>query len=263
MSRIRTPENIEIASLKKKQQEVFDPMAAGTGTPWEDRGTHGTVGAFIKTCTASMFKPAALMKKIRRPETYGDARAFLFIISAIWGISALLHTVIVIWNRVHTRIPMPDGQVVYGNLDTTNTAVHCGLALVGGSLGCFFLFKIYNAIYGRLAAQEKGAALMPDVLLYNVNVYALGPSVLALIPFVGPPLALLWIFVGLVVAGVTRLRLSMSGAVIDALLGLIAVVAMVVGVYVIGEIVILDHGLSFWAVDLTPPPKDAFGPARP
>ena len=42
--------------------------------------------------------------------------------------------------------------------------------------------------------------LFPEVLIYNVNVYALGPSLLALIPFVGPPIALLWIYIDLVAA---------------------------------------------------------------
>src|ERR1700733_8705186 len=91
MSRIRPPENIEIASLRKKQKTVFDPMTAGVGTPWEDRGTHGTVGAFFKTCFMSMTSPAKLMGAIRRPETVNDARAFLFGICGVWAISALMH----------------------------------------------------------------------------------------------------------------------------------------------------------------------------
>src|SRR5271169_5372528 len=99
MSRIRTPENIEIAALKKKAATVFDPMRAGTGTPWEDRGKNGVVGAFFKTCLMSMFSPGKLTSSIRRPETTNDARGFLFGICGIWAVSAVMHYAWFVWRE--------------------------------------------------------------------------------------------------------------------------------------------------------------------
>jgi hypothetical protein len=234
MSRVRPPDDIEIAALRKKQRTVFDPMTAGVGTPWEDRGTHGTVGAFFKTCLMSLTAPGKLMNAIRRPETINDARAFLFGICGIWAISAIGHYVYFVWNAFKT--PLPGYSI---DLNTTVTEVLGVLTLLGAGLGCYFLFKVYTGIYGRLVAQEKDSVLLPEPLIFNVNAYALGPSLLALIPFAGPVIALLWIFVDLIVAGNSRFRIKLSGAVIDALLSYLAVLGIVVVVLVIGEFVLL------------------------
>jgi hypothetical protein len=222
MSRIRTPENIEIAALKKKAATVFDPMAHGSGTPWEDRGTHGTLGAFFKTCVQGITGPAKLMGSIRRPETTGDARGLLIGFTIIWGISAAMHAAIYLWWTSRPANAVVDGE---------NCAIYAGLIAIGAGVGLFFLFNIYNRIYGRLVAQEKGAPLMPDVLLYNVNVYALGPSLLALIPIAGPPIALTWIMVDLVVAGASRLRLRISAAIIDAVISAFALLMISLAAY--------------------------------
>ncbi len=241
MSRVRTPENIEIAALKRKQQVVFDPMFAGSGTPWEDRATHGTVGAFFKTCMMSLTSPGKLTNSIRRPETNTDAKGFLIGVSAIWAITALIHTAYFIWRETH--------DVDYIDIDWPNAAVLGAIALVGAGVGVFFLFKIYNAIYGRLTSQEKDSVLLPDVLLYNVNVYALGPSLLALIPLAGPVIALIWIFADLIAVGNKRLRLRMPAAIIDALISLAAVLGIVLAVYVVGKVVVIDKLLGYDAIE--------------
>jgi hypothetical protein len=250
MSRVRPPENIEIAALKKKQKAFFDPMAAGPGTPWEDRAAFGLVGAFLKTCAASFTSPGALTAKIRRPETTGDARGFVFGICGIWGVSALIHFAWFVWRDLKTT---------GGDLDTTNTAVLALLAVAGASVGGFFLFKIYNAVYARLIAQEKDAAKIPEVLLYNVNAYALGPSLLSLIPLAGPGIALLWVFIDLIAVGNKRLRLSLPAAVIDAMISLAVVLGIVIGVYAVGEMLILHKIMGFDPIDLpinpVPTPK--------
>ena len=61
MSRVRPPADFEIAALRKKQEVYVDPMKPGSGTPWEDRGSHGLVGAYFKTVSQSLFKPVALI----------------------------------------------------------------------------------------------------------------------------------------------------------------------------------------------------------
>ena len=253
MSRVRPPENIEIASLRKKQKTVFDPMTAGAGTPWEDRGAHGTVGAFFKTCFMSMFSPGKLMGAIRRPETVNDARGFLIGISGIWAISGIMHFAYFVWQD--SKLPYAIG------VETPNTVVLAALTLAAAGGGCFLLFKIYTIIYGRLTAQEKDAVLFPEVLIYNVNVYALGPSLLALIPipYVGPLIALLWIYLNLVAAGSSRLRLRLPGAIIDALLSFIAVLAIAAAAYFVVEFLILNKVMDYHAVDFmqAPPPPSA------
>jgi len=245
MSRVRPPDNIEIAALRRKQKTVFDPMAPGAGTPWEDRGTHGTIGAFFKTCLMSLTSPGKLMNSIRRPETINDARGFLIGVSAIWGITAVVHYAFFVW-----RASLPDNATVdHPAMEILGVT---SLVLAGG--GCFFLFKIYTMIYGRLVAQEKDSVLLPEVLIYNVNVYALGPSLLALIPLAGPPIALIWIFADLVAAGAKRFRLRMAGAIIDALISFLAVLAIVGLVYLVGEVGILQHLVGYNAVDVVTQP---------
>ncbi len=245
MSRIRTPDNMEIAALRKKQQTVFDPMVAGTGTPWEDRGTHGAIGAFIKTCTASMFSPAKLMGSIRRPETTNDARGFLIGNSIFWGLSALLHMGMWVWKQSDR----PDVM----DVDSNTVAIYCGLVVILFGGGCYFFYSTYVKVYGKLVAQEKDAVLMPETLIYNINVYTLGPSFLALIPFAGPPIALVWIFANLVVAGNSRLKLRLSAAFIDALLSLLAVLAIIGGIFLVGAV--LFHIIGYTPITLNPPQK--------
>jgi hypothetical protein len=227
MSRIRPPENIEIASLKKKQEMGFDAMAPGPGTPWEDRGTHGTVKAFFKTCWASLFSPAALTDSIRRPETTGDAKGFVIGCAILWGLSAVIHMLLLIPHWTNTpNIDYFDGQT-YG--------IYCAIAFAAAAVGTVVLFNFFNSMYGKLVAQEKSSSLLPDVLLYNVNAYGLGPSLLALIPFIGPPIALLWIFIDLVINGKKRLNLRAAGALIDALLPFIAVLVVGAAMYFVGN----------------------------
>ncbi|HEV8378308.1 MAG TPA: hypothetical protein VGP99_05625, partial [Tepidisphaeraceae bacterium] len=76
MAKPTPPSNVAIASLDVRKQTVFNLMAPGPGTPWEDRGSIGVIGAFFKTCFKSMFKPADLLDSIRRPETGGDSFSF-------------------------------------------------------------------------------------------------------------------------------------------------------------------------------------------
>src|ERR1700689_5166206 len=216
MSRGRPPENIEIASLKKKQVTMFDPMAPGSGTPWEDRGTHGTVGAFFKTCVMSLHSPGELTNQIRRPETINDAFAFLIGCSICWGLSALIHGVI-----FYLRIKSDP------NFEPSNYMIHCIAGVLAAGGGTWGLFKLYTTIYSKLVEKEKKQTALPTVLIYNVNVYALGPSLLSVIPFVGPPIAMLLIAVDLVVVGTKRLRLRFAAAAIDAMLAFIVVLVVV------------------------------------
>jgi hypothetical protein len=230
MSRARPPEGIEIAALKKKQQTVVNFMATGTGTPWEDRGSSGTVPAFFKTAFASLFSPGKLVEKIRRPETIGDARALVIGNSVLWGISGAMHTAL----RLRTEAHMPDAI----DVNMTYCLFWCAIGAAGAGLGCYLLFKVYNAIYRILVIQEAGSGTIPDTLMYNVNAYALGPSFLCLIPVAGPPLALVWILLCAVAVGQSRLKLKPAAAIIDAVLGYLAVMAIAAGVFFGGRYIL-------------------------
>jgi len=229
MSRVRTPDNIEIASLKKKQVTLFDPMAPGSGTPWEDRGSHGTLGAFFKTCIKSLYSVGKLTTQIRRPETKTDALGFLIGCAICWGLSALMHGLLL---YTHFR-DLPNTE-----FDQTNYIIYCVIGMLAAGGATWALFTLYTLIYRKLVAQEKTQSVLPTVLLYNVTVYALGPSLLSLIPFAGPPIAILLIGVNLVAVGSKRLRLRFAAAAIDALLAFVVVLVVGFVGYFVGDIVL-------------------------
>ena len=227
MSRIPTPQNIEIAALKQKAVMRFDPMAPGPGTPWEDRASHGVVGAFFKTVGMSLFAPAKLASAVRRPETTSDTSSFLIACCVCWSLSAFIHGMIF----EHQLAKDPRVTIDNYTIDTVIAAVAAGV-------GVWLLFRLYNMIYAKLVAQEKNQSPLPPALLYNINAYALGPSIVALIPFVGPPLALLWILVALVAVGIGRLRLRFAAALIDSLIPFVAVLVIGYVAYWVGDLVL-------------------------
>jgi hypothetical protein len=245
MSRIRTPDNIAIASLKQKQAEHFDPMAPGAGTPWEDRGSHGMLGAFLKTCKMSLVSPTQLQRLIRRPETTGDATSFLITCCILWGASAFIHGLILL--PAASRTPN-------ATFDQNLYLIYCAISFVAMGAGMYLLFRLYNIIYAKLLAQEKTQSPLPAPLLYNVTAYAMGPSLLAILPIIGPPLAMLWIFINLILAGSKRLRIRATAAFIDALLAFIVVVAAGGIGYWIGDNIILHQVLGD-PVEIHAPPK--------
>jgi hypothetical protein len=247
MSRVRTPDNINIASLKQKQATYFDPMAAGPGTPWEDRGSNGVLGAFLKTCTMSMSAPAKLLNLIRRPETTADTTAFLIGCCIIWGASALIHGLIL--------LPFVS-QTPNADFDQNLYLIYCAIAFAAAGAGFYLLFRLYNIVYSKLIAQEKTQSVLPAPLLYNVTAYALGPSLLALLPFVGPPIAIVWIFINLILAGSKRLRIRATAAFIDALLAFLVVVAVGGVGYWVGDRLIL-HQVLGEPVEILPPKKSS------
>jgi hypothetical protein len=232
MSNTGGPAGFEIAALRKKQEAVWNPMAPGSGTPWEDRGTGGTVGAFLKTCLASLTGPRKLADSIRRPETTADARGFVIGCGVLWGLSAAGH---VAWGLYHkaNHQELLDKKMELdlgpGQFNALWVGIDLLVPLVGGAVGVVVLWMIYTAIYNRLAAQEARNVKLPEPLIANVAAYTFGPSLLAVIPVVGPPLAVVVMLAVMVAVGTSsRLRLRVAGALIDALLSFLAVVAIAV-----------------------------------
>jgi hypothetical protein len=241
MSRVRPPENIEIAALKKKQAVFVDLMAPGPGIPWEDRGSYGMLAGFFKTVKRSFFGVGLLTDHIRRPETTGDARGFLIGCGICWGISVFLHGALL----MHTYQNDP-----HIDFDSQTYWIYCIIGTVAAIIATIVLFQLYIAIYSKLVAQESRQSPRPTVLLYNASAYALGPSVLAIVPFLGPPLALLWIFVNLILVGSKRLRLRPAAAIIDSLLAFLAVAVIGFACYWVGDFVL--HQVMPVATEIEP-----------
>ena len=162
-------------------------------------------------------------------ETTGDTRIFLWGCAILWGFSALIHGLLLYPHYSH--IPKTD-------FDPQLYIEYCLIAMAAAIAGTYFLFRLFNLIYGKLIAQEKTHRPLPDVLLYNVTAYCLGPSLLSIIPVAGPPLALLLIFIDLIIAGKKRLNIRATGAVIDALLPMIVIVALAFTGWFVGRIIL-------------------------
>jgi hypothetical protein len=234
------PVGVDIAALKTKQQNSgLDLMRPGPGTPWEDRGALGTPKAFFQTCMHSITKPGVLLDYIRRPDTTGEARQFAFGCCAFWALSVAIHMILYDLFRRPAWASSDVMEIDYGTYFYIKVAMMS--VLIGAA--AFFLFVIFanHLYYAMVSTELKNAA--PRVLLYNIFCYCMGPSLLAIIPVVGPPLAIALIFFGWCTGGAKRLYISWRGAVVaSALTMIISLVIGCVGFFVLS--IILNNMLS-------------------
>ncbi len=216
---IQAPSDIRIASLdQKKETMVHNLMEPGPGTPWEDRGTHGLIRAFFRTCLMSLKSPVALFRSIRRPDTSSDATAFIIGCGLMWGIgSAIYNLALLPWYQ-----KQPNVEVVTG-VYLLQTALQIILAPVA----MWLMLKLFCAFYLKMTSDEMRSKA-PPVLMYNVFAYAAGPSILALIPLFGHIAAGIWIMALMMIAGVKRQYITTRGAVIGVILSIIAVGAIAI-----------------------------------
>jgi hypothetical protein len=207
------PSNVAIASLDARKQTMFNLMAPGPGTPWEDRGSIGTIGAFFKTAFKSMFKPAELLDSIRRPETAGDSFSFAIGCGMMWALSAVVHGWFY-WKHLLNEETRTMGSGTEYRISVTGQPfwLWCGIAAIATVVGAVLFQKIGSKIYYSMVATEMKSKA-PVVLAINIFGYALGPSLLAPIPFVGPILAIIWILMVLIVGGTTRMKIGLAGAI--------------------------------------------------
>jgi hypothetical protein len=218
MAKMETPAHIEIASLRDQQVKDVDLMVPGHGTPWEDRGSHGVVGAFAKTVFMAIFKPAALYALMRRPNTTKDARVFVMACGLFWSLAVLLHAVVIIVRSVQPVDPATD------LIDHFVMLIAAPFILTG-------LVAVARNVFSVLIESElkKGT---PKSLAANIWGYAAAPSVVAplLVPIhwvAGAAVVWLWILVVATVGARSRMRLSFAGALIAAGIG-VGVVALIV-----------------------------------
>jgi hypothetical protein len=235
MAKSPTPPNVAIASLDARKQTMFNLMAPGPGTPWEDRGSVGVIGAFFKTAFQSMFKPAQLLDSLRRPETGGDSFSFAIGCGVMWALAAIVHGYIyyrhLLGEEERTRQSTTEERItVLGQ----PFVLWCAAAAVLAVVAVLIFQKFGSRMYYSLVSTEM-TSKAPPVLAFNLFGYALGPSLLALIPFAGPPIAILWIAIVLIVGGSTRLKVSMKGAVVAALVVVSAMVGLCVAVWFVSR----------------------------
>jgi hypothetical protein len=216
---VETPADVDITSMRKQFTQVGNLLAAGPGTPWDDRGAIGVVPAFVRTVTGMLTRPARLLEMLRRPETAGDARAFALICCGFWAASWVLHDVIDFVRSNDEFDYMYHGYT---------WAAHAAQ----GFAGCWFGYKLVTQLFYKLASAGEMRSRFPMVLASNVYAYCLAPSILALIPFyIGPAIAAAWIFFLLIHSAIHRLAIKRSGAIICNTIAFVAVIGAGVVVY--------------------------------
>lgn len=227
MAKYTAPEDIQIAALQKKARTVINLMVSGSGIPWEDRGSVGYFSAFFKTAFAAMFNPVSLLRKIRRPETTADARAFSFWCATIWFLAVISQSTFAYYVYYH------GGGVLFGAQYIVNTLFEALAAAAAAVL----MPKVVGWMYHRLTAYEMDSKA-PPLLVYNCVVYIMGPSLLALIPGglnpwiqYGPILAAAWMSILLFIVGFAYLRVQIGSALIGAILTTLGSLAIVVAIW--------------------------------
>lgn len=222
---IPPPPDLEIAALRKKTVEAHNPMQPGSGTPWEDRGTLGVAGAFIRTCLASLRAPGELFRQIHRPETSGDARSFAIGCGVCWGLSLLIHRLLLRWHYEQQRVTEagPSQGMALHEIDPTLFWVESLLYFAAAIAAVFLFIHGIARIYHKMVATEIRHPISGE-LFVNLFAYALGPSLLALVPGIGPVAAVVWIFVLLIIAGSVRLQINAGSAAVASFVSMAAMV---------------------------------------
>ena len=244
------PAGVQIAALQgKKVGAVMDLMRPGDGTPWEDRGARGGVVAFFQTCFKSITSPALLLDHIRRPDSGDEATQFAGGCAAMWALSAVVHGALLL-NFVYTD------EAGYAVTGSTFMIVSAVVGVVAAALAYFLLVRLASRTYfGLIATELKNTA--PRVLIHNLFCYCLGPSILAPLPLVGPPLALLFIYIAWCVAGARRLFVSWRGAIVAASLSLVLVLVIA------GVAAFFVRMIATGALDLQPTSPEGADPKKP
>jgi hypothetical protein len=217
------PTSVDPAAHKSRQPTSHDRPGTGSGTPWEDRGERGMVNAFFANTFRCLRWPMRLLASIRRPETTSDALSYPIgcglLCSVAWVINSL--TCVYALHKPHEK-----------PADLLNQEFFVGTVLqfLIAPVAIWAMVKFASFIYFNMASGELRGRLQ-SALIFNVFSYSMAPCLVALIPFIGPPLALIWITGILIAAGRSRIRLSPASAIVDAILSVLGVVLPAIGAY--------------------------------
>jgi hypothetical protein len=206
-----------------KKGVAYDLMRGGAGTPWENRGEYGTAGGFIKSAMRSVFKPDLLFNHIRSTTVTTEANTFLWICAACWGVATALYKAVAFYRYDASKY----------DIDTNTYVIISVIETAGAVAFAYAMLRLIILIYHKLVITEIKQPV-PVTLTFNIAAYAMGASVFAIIPIVGPLLALAGCFVSLVAAGRKRLFVSWRGAVIDAMLAFVVAIVATILLFFIG-----------------------------
>jgi hypothetical protein len=232
--------DIEIAALKKSEMS-YNVMLPGSGTPWEDRGAVGFIPAFIKTTFQSLFGFRRLVDQIRRPETTGDAAVYVIVCGVMWAISIGIWDAALYLQATHDPKLMVNGQ---------QYLIESVIRSIGAAALTYGIYKLSVALFYSLLTHDSQRQI-PQVIVSNVFAYAVGPSMLALVPAIaagatalalGPDtgtsvllagwsVVTLWIVINAIVAARTRLYLRMRESAVNVIIATVVGVVLVLVIY--------------------------------
>jgi hypothetical protein len=228
----RSPSDNRMAATdNRKQMATANLMASGEGTPWEDRGAVGVVQAYFKTTIQSMFSPSKLAFAMRRPETSSDVTAFAIASGIMWGLGVLIVAII----QYQTLTHLPDDPDHPVQFYPQQFWLNATIEIVATGAGVWVALKVATALFLKIVTPDLSQPVRP-VLVYNVMGYSLGPSILAVIPVVGPPIAGVWILVNWIVLAQARIKARRAGAITASILTFLAISLGVGAVYLIGSL---------------------------
>jgi hypothetical protein len=241
------PKGIDMPALRKQRKVSYNLMASGPGTPWEDRDSLGYIPAFFKTCTKVMRDPETLFGLIRRLQHRTDARLFVIGIAILWFLSGMIHGCI-----AYLRLALSaEGRAPHNlpHLEIDIQAFFLAWAVFSLALAVlvFGLFEIAARIYYPMVSGGDMKGRGSPELVYNVLAYCMGPSVLVLVPYAGPVVALAWIFGLAIWAGMNRLRINTRGAAVCAAISL--------GSCLVIALLLLGAGYKVWGWSYDPASK--------
>lgn len=221
------PTEVEIASLRKHEVS-YNVMLPGDGTPWEDRGAIGLIPAFLKTTARGMFKYRALVDHIRRPETTGEATGYAVACAVLWGIS------IGIWDAIqYYRFDNDQALTVDGQ----QYLIEAALRVAGAVVLTLVFLKVATFVFHNLLSHDLQRQV-PQVLVHNVFVYSLGPSLLALIPVLGWAVAAIWIVINAIVGAKSRMYIRGREAAVNVIIATVVNILLLGAVYAAGYFIL-------------------------
>lgn len=203
-----------------------EPREPAAATPWQNWTRTGVTRAFLQTCWMGLRTPVRLFELVGRSSAaYAGRHALSFVVGCgiVWGIG---------WNLVELTAFLHRGRqddVVAVNVSLF--VINCALRLIVAPVALVLLVKFAANLWHSLVFADASRAVSREEA-FNLFAYAMGPSILALVPLAGPPVAVAWILALMAVAGVTRQRLTIGNAIVTGAISLFAAAAITAGLYV-------------------------------
>jgi hypothetical protein len=212
------------------------------GIPWEERERLGFFSALIATIKESLFTPTSFFKRMPTKGGYKDPIFYGVIISWVSAAVAMLfQTLFFITIRSFVDDPLDAIGMGFINM-AFNLAILIPLPIfiiIGLFIGAGFIHLLLLIVGGASAGFEA---------TFRVISYSTGPSIFAIVPFIGGLVGWIWY----VVLEVIGLREAHNTTTLKALLACVIIpigLAVIIGIILI---VLLILGVAFLGVATTP-----------